>query len=85
MSDLSVKSAKHQIGHILEVTFSDGKIVHVDFAPFIFSNEHPDYMKYRSISEFMNFSIIDGNINWDDYSMIFPVIDIYNNRLMRNS
>jgi hypothetical protein len=83
MSELLVKSATHKIGHILEVEFSDGHVQNVDFAPFIFSSGHPDYEKYKSIGEFLKFDIVDGNLNWDDYSMIFPAEDIYQNKLVR--
>jgi len=83
MSELLVKAATHKIGHILEVQFTDGHIVNVDFSPFIFSSDHPDYEKYKSIPEFLKFEILDGNLNWDDYTMIFPVEDIYRNKLVR--
>lgn len=83
MSELLVKSVRHKIGHILEIEFNDGHKENIDFAPFIFSNNHPDYEKYKSINEFLKFEIIDGNLNWDDYTMIFPVEDLYCNRLAK--
>lgn len=83
MSDLSVKSATHNTSHVLEIEFSDGYVGCVDFAPFIFSNEHPDYKKYREIEEFLKYEIIDGNLNWDDYTMIFPVEDLRKNKLIK--
>jgi len=81
MSELLVKSAKHVKSHILEIEFSDGHRNVLDFSPFIFSNEHPDYLKYRSESGFLSYEIIDGNLNWDDYTMIFPVEDLYKGSL----
>lgn len=84
MSALSVKSATHKIGHILEIKFNDGHIQCVDFAPFIFSSGHPDYERYKSLDSFLGFNIVDGNLNWDDYTMIFPVEDLYHNRLINN-
>ncbi len=83
MSDLSVKTARHSKSHILEITFSDGHISTVDFAPFIFSNGHPDYDKYKSVKEFLTYEVIDGNLNWDDYTMIFPVEDLYKSVLTK--
>ena len=83
MSELSVKSARHIKSHILEIEFSNGHKQDVDFAPFIFSSGHPDYDKYKKESEFIKFEIIDGNINWDDYTMIFPIEDLYTGKLIK--
>lgn len=81
MFDLSVSSARHIKSHILEIQFSDGHTQIVDFAPFIFSSGHPDYEKYKSEKGFLTYSIINGNLNWDDYTMIFPVKDLYKGSL----
>lgn len=68
-----IKAARHRIGHIETV----------DFAPFIFSSRHPDYEKYNAVDGFLDFELVDGNLNWDDYTMIFPVEDLYLNRISR--
>ena len=83
MSELLVKDARHKIGHILVIEFNDGHKENVDFSSFIFSSHHPDDEKYKWIDEFIKFDIIDGNLNWDDYAMIFPVEDLYRNRLVK--
>lgn len=81
MSGLSVKSARHIKSHILEIEFNDGHTQIVDFAPFIFSSGHPDYEKYKSEKGFLSYDVVDGNLNWDDYTMIFPVEDLYRGSL----
>ncbi|WP_166267244.1 DUF2442 domain-containing protein [Marinobacter caseinilyticus] len=81
MSELSIKKVKHVKSHILELTFSDGHIQLVDFAPFIFSNGHPDYDRYKTEEGFLTFDVVDGNLNWDDYTMIFPVEDLYRGKI----
>jgi hypothetical protein len=83
MSALFVKSAKHLKSHILDVEFSDGEHRVIDFAPFIFSVGHPDYERYKSETGFLGFKIEDGNLNWDDYTMIFPIEDLYTGKLLR--
>jgi len=55
MSDLKIKSAKHSIGHILDIEFSDGHHENVYFSTFIFTSGHPDYDKYKKIEEFLKF------------------------------
>lgn len=83
MQHLAVQSVRHQGGHVLELTFNDGHVQCVDFAPFILSDGHPDYERYALVDEFLRFEIVDGNLNWDDYSMVFPVEDLYRNTLIR--
>lgn len=69
------------VGHIWNRHSATITSLNVDFSAFIFINERPDYKKYRSVDEFVKFKILDGNLNWDDYTMIFPVEDLYRNRL----
>ncbi len=56
----------------------------VDFSIFIFASGHPDYEKYKSVDKFLKFEIIDDNLNWDDYTMIFPIEDLYKTKLVEN-
>jgi len=84
MSELSVNSVEHKIGHILDIEFTDGHHEVVDFSKFIFTSGHPDYDKYKSVPEFLKYEIIDGNLNWDNYRMIFPIEDLYHNKIVKN-
>ena len=81
MPEISVLKATHITGHILKIEFSDSHVSVVDFAPFIFSDGHPDYDAYKDISRFLQFDLLDGNLSWDDYTMIFPVENLYENKL----
>jgi len=55
----------------------------VDFKPFVFKPfGHPIYKRYRKPSVFKKFEIIDGNLNWFDYEMIFPVEQLYAGRIL---
>lgn len=83
MQDISVDSAEHIEGHVLEIKYSDGHRSRVDFAPFIFSNNHPDYEQYKHPAKFADFRIIDGNLNWDDYTMIFSIDWLIENEIER--
>lgn len=83
MSELSIEKISHIKSHILEITFSDKHVTTIDFAPFIFSNGHPDYEKYKSEQHFLSYNLIDGNLNWDDYTMIFPIEDLYTGNILK--
>jgi len=61
---------------------------------FFYSNEHEPihvHGKYDGLeskaefyldeSKFKEYKIIDGNLNWNDYDMIFPIEDLYQGRV----
>jgi hypothetical protein len=37
--------------------------------------------KYLDLDKFIKFKVIDGNLNWDDYDLIFPVADLYEGKI----
>ncbi len=61
----------------LKIIFSNGKEQIVDFEPFLKKSKHPDIRKYLNVEEFKNFSIIEGNLDWNDYELCFPTMDLY--------
>jgi hypothetical protein len=42
---------------------------------------HPSIKKYLDERQFSNFNLSDGNLNWNDYGMIFPIWDLYNGKI----
>ena len=65
----------------IRIFFSDGVRKLVDFKPFLESSLHPSIRKYLDESRFKEYQIIDGNLNWNDYDMIFPIEDLYQGRV----
>jgi hypothetical protein len=45
------------------------------------SSVHPSVRKYLDEDQFSKFQIIDGNLNWNDYDLIFPIWELYNGRV----
>jgi hypothetical protein len=86
MSELFIVKVRHVTEHKLEIEFNDSHVSIVDFAPFIFGRDdifgsgHPDYDVYKDISRFLSFKLVDGNLNWDDYRMIFYIETLYDNK-----
>lgn len=74
---IEVTSAKYIGDYAVRVFFSDGKNKLVDFKSFLEKSLHPSIRKYLDEKKFNEFQIIDGNLNWNDYDMIFPVNDLY--------
>jgi len=78
---IEVKSARYIGDFAIRVLFSDGFSRLVDFKPFLESSLHPSIRKYIDEAVFIDYQIVDGNLNWHDYELIFPIEDLYEGRL----
>lgn len=77
-SDLiEIKSAVFIGDYAIRILFSDGVNKLVDFKSFLESSSHPSIRKYLDEPAFKQFTILDGNLNWNDYDLIFPIDDLY--------
>ena len=74
---ITINYAKYIGDYAIRVKFSDGTERLVDFKPFLLHSHHPSIKKYLNEEIFKKFEIIDGNLNWNDYDLIFPVYDLY--------
>ncbi|MEK7249432.1 MAG: DUF2442 domain-containing protein [Bacteroidota bacterium] len=61
----------------IKLPFADGKEQLVDFEEFLRSSFHFDIPKYLDIEKFKSFKIVNGNLDWNDYELCFPVADLY--------
>ena len=80
-NQLKIDSAKYLSDYAIRIRFSDGKEKLVDFKPFLSKSLHPSIKKYLDENKFSNFSLTDGNLNWNDYDLIFPLSDLYNGQI----
>jgi hypothetical protein len=78
---IEIKTAKYIGDFAIRLFFSDGFNRLVDFKPFLETSLHPSIRKYFDESLFIRFQIIDGNLNWNNYDLIFPIDDLYQGRL----
>jgi hypothetical protein len=78
---LKIDSAKYLSDYVIRIKFSDGNERIVDFKPFLSKSLHPSINKYLDKNKFSQFSLIDGNLNWNDYDLIFPVSDLYKGQI----
>jgi anti-anti-sigma regulatory factor len=78
---IDIKSVRYVGDFVIRIFFSDGVSKLVDFRPFLESSLHPSIRKYLDESKFKEYQIIDGNLNWNDYDMIFPIEDLYQGRV----
>jgi hypothetical protein len=80
-NQLKIDSAKYLSDYAIRIKFSDGNEKLVDFKPFLSKSLHPSIKKYLDENKFSSFSLTDGNLNWNDYDLIFPILDLYNGRI----
>lgn len=78
---IEVKSAIYIGDFAISITFNDGINKLVDFKAFLESSSHPSIRKYLEESKFEKFDIVDSNLNWNDYDLIFPIYDLYRGRI----
>ncbi|MEX0811707.1 MAG: DUF2442 domain-containing protein [Chitinophagales bacterium] len=81
---LKIVSAKYLADYVIRIQFNDGTEKIIDFKPFLKNAVHPSIKKYLDESVFAKFDIVDGNLNWNDYDLIFPIWDLYNNNILKD-
>ena len=81
VQDFKINSANYLGDFAIRILFNDGTEQLVDFKPFLTKALHPSIKKYLNESYFCNFQIVNGNLNWNDYDMIFPIFDLYNGKI----
>lgn len=78
---IEITSASFIGDYAIRLNFNDGTSKLVDFKSFLERSSHPSVRKYLDESKFKQFTIIDGNLNWNDYDMIFPIFDLYRGKI----
>ncbi len=78
---IEIKCANYIGDCAIRILFSDGKEKLVDFKPFLQHSLHPSIRKYLDEEKFKQFKIIDGNLNWNNYDMIFPLENLYDGKI----
>lgn len=65
----------------IKIHFNDGLFQIIDFRDFLEKSQHPAIRKYLIEENFIAYKIIEGNLNWNDYDLIFPLADLYENNI----
>jgi hypothetical protein len=78
---IEIESTKYIGDFAIRIKLNDGSEKLVDFKPFLLKSHHPSIRKYLDEQKFKEFTITDGNLNWNDYELIFPVSDLYEGQL----
>ena len=78
---LEITKAEYVSGYKIRLTFNDGKVQVMDFGPFLKKARNPDTTDYRELKKFKTFRIVNGDVMWGDYQMIFPIMDLYHGEI----
>lgn len=78
---ISVISAEFVGDFRINVKFNNRTTIIVDFKPFLENSLHPAIRKYLDEKLFREFKIVDGNLNWNDYDLVFPVEDLLEGKI----
>jgi hypothetical protein len=81
LSHLKIESANYLSDYAIRIVFNNGIDRLVDFKPFLSKSFHPSIKKYLDEKMFSKFRLTDGNLNWNDYDLIFPISDLYNGKI----
>jgi len=74
---VEVIDAKYIADYSIEIYFNDNTMRIVDFKPFLSKSLHPSIAKYLNKDFFIQFELKNGNLNWNDYELIFPIYDLH--------
>jgi len=81
--NISITQANYIGDFAIRLHFSDGHQKLVDFKTFLEQAKHPAIKKYLDEKLFRTYQIKDGNLDWNDFDLCFPLKDLYQNRLLK--
>lgn len=81
---INITNAEYLKEYCIKLTFNDNKTQVVDFKQFLSGASHPEIKKYLDKNLFKQFRIVDGNLDWNDYDLCFPIYDLYENNLVKD-
>jgi len=78
---IGIKNATYLADYKILFLFSDDTEKTIDFEHFLADAKNPMTRKYLDRKLFQSFSLIYGDISWNDYELCFPVWDLYQGNL----
>ena len=82
---LKILEVEYIHDYTLKLLFSDGMKKLVNFKPFLENAKHPEIKKYLYLKNFKKYNLENGDLMWGDFDLIFPIIDLYKNKIIKES
>jgi hypothetical protein len=77
VDEIVIQSASYISDYAIKILFTNGIEKVVDFEAFLNKAIHPSIKKYLNKELFAIFQIVNGNLNWNNYDLIFPISELY--------
>jgi hypothetical protein len=81
---LAIMTAEYIKDYKIRLVFTGNEERIIDFEPFLKVSINPMTRKFLDINEFKKFKIEYGDLIWNDYEMCFPIMDLYEDNILRN-
>jgi len=81
---LKITNAEYVKDYKIKLVFSDNKERTINFEHFLKQAGSAMTRKFLNINEFKKFKIEYGDLVWNDYEMCFPIIDLYEDNILKD-
>jgi hypothetical protein len=78
---IEINNARYLDNYRIEFEFHDSTKKVVDFEEFLKHAKNPMLKKYLDLDTFKNFALSNGDIDWNDYELCFPIADLYDGHI----
>ncbi|MBU1754009.1 DUF2442 domain-containing protein [bacterium] len=78
---ITIKKAEYLDEYKVALLFNDNTEQSIDFYPLLVNSLNPLIRKYLDANEFKKFRLDNGDIEWNDYDLCFPIADLYENNI----
>lgn len=74
---IEIIAARYAGEYKIDISFSDATQRQVDFGPFLILATNPMTRRYLDVNHFRQFRVVDGELDWNDYELCFPVSQLH--------
>ncbi len=78
-----IKKIEYIDEYKLKLLFNNEAEQIIDFYPFLSNSLNPLIRKYLNFNEFKKYELDEGDLEWNDYDLCFPIADLYENKIAK--
>ncbi len=78
-----IKKIEYIDEYKLKLLFNNAAEQIIDFYPFLSNSLNPLIRKYLNFNEFKKYELDEGDLEWNDYDLCFPIADLYENKIAK--